>query len=477
MRICMIAEGCYPFVPGGVSSWLQGLIQSMPEHEFVIWAIGAQEKLRGHFAYTLPENVVQVVDLYLDSVTHETLRKSPRRYRLTKPQQLAVHEMLSSQSPDWAEIFELFKNDRLKGVEFLLDRDFFAILQEICTERYPFVGFTDLFWTIRSMFLPLLYLLGNTPPEADLYHSVSAGYAGVLGSMAAQRYHKPYVLTEHGIYTREREEEILRTDWVPPHFKDLWINMFYMFTRCAYRYADQVTSLFVRAGHIQQEIGCDSRKCKVIPNGVHVERFEGIPLKEPDGKIDIGAIVRIVPIKDIKTMLYAFSRVYAEFHAAHLHIMGPTNEDEEYYEECLQLQKDLELEACVTFTGRVNVQEYLQRIDFTLLTSISEGQPLAVLEAMAAGRPAVTTNVGCCRELLDGVDDGFGSAGLCVPVMHQGELAEAMLTLCQNQALRREMGENGQRRVQALYANDQMVTNYQNAYREAGEIAARKWQA
>ena len=37
----------------------------------------------------------------------------------------------------------------------------------------------------------------------------------------------------HGIYTREREEEILRTNWVPPHFKDLWINRFYMFTRCA----------------------------------------------------------------------------------------------------------------------------------------------------------------------------------------------------------------------------------------------------
>ncbi len=476
MRICMIAEGCYPFVPGGVSSWLQGLIQSMPQHEFVVWAIGAQEKQRGQFAYTLPKNVVKVADVYLDAVIHEPLNNTPRRYRLTGAQREAVREMLSCGHPDWGEIFSLFKSDRLKGVEFLVNRDFFRILEELCQEYYPYVGFTDLFWTIRSMFLPLLYLLGNRPPKADLYHSVSAGYAGVLGSMAVRQYGKPYVLTEHGIYTREREEEILRTNWVPPHFKDLWINMFYMFTRCAYDHADQVTCLFQRAGHIQQEIGCDGNKCVVIRNGVHIERFSGIPLKEPDGIIDIGAIVRIVPIKDIKTMLYAFSRVRAEYPNVRLHIMGPTEEDEEYYLECLQLKQDLELDNAI-FTGRVNVQEYLEHIDFTVLTSISEGQPLAVLEAMAAGRPAVTTNVGCCRELLEGDDDGFGRAGFCVPVMHQGELAEAMLTMCQDTALRRQMGETGRKRVNALYRHEQMIDYYLDTYRAAAKAAARKWQA
>ena len=214
----------------------------------------------------------------------------------------------------------------------------------------------------------------------------------------------------------------------------------------------------------------------MIRNGVHAERFENIPFKEPDGIIDIGAVVRIVPIKDIKTMLYAFSRVRAEFPDVRLHIMGPTDEDEEYYDECLQLKEDLELDN-VTFTGRVNVQEYLQRIDFTLLTSISEGQPLAVLEAMAAGRPAVTTNVGCCRELLEGVDDGFGSAGYCVPVMHQGELAEAMIALCRDGDMRRRMGENGKKRVQALYRHEQMIDHYLDAYKNATDIAQGRWQA
>lgn len=65
------------------------------------------------------------------------------------------------------------------------------------------------------------------------------------------------------------------------------------------------------------------------------------------------------------------------------------------------------------FTGRVNVVEYMEKLDFTILTSISEGQPLSVLESLAARRPCVTTEVGCCRELLEGAPgDDFGVAGL-----------------------------------------------------------------
>ncbi len=476
MRICMICEGCYPFVAGGVSSWLHELIQSMPKHEFIIWAIGAQEKQRNHFAYELPSNVISLQDEYLDAVLHEPLKPRRRSYRLNPQQREAIRNLLSCNTPDWKIIFDLFREDRLKSVEFLLNQDFLTILKEVCGKDYPYVGFTDYFWTIRSMFLPLLYLMGGKLPEADLYHSVSAGYAGVLGAMASSHYKKPYVLTEHGIYTREREEEILRTDWVPPHFKDLWINMFYMFTRCAYNAADRVTCLFQRASLIQKEIGCAPQKCTVIRNGVHVERFENIPDKVPDGIFDIGAVVRIVPIKDIKTLLYAFSLVCAEKENVRLHIIGPCDEDEEYYAECLQLMRDLELDN-VLFTGRVDVKAYLERLDFTVLTSISEGQPLAVLEAMASGRPAVTTDVGCCRELLEGPEDDCGKAGICVPVMHQSALAEAMLTLCENAGMRKQMGLAGKQRAAGFYRHEQMLKQYLTIYDEASHQCARRWNA
>ncbi|MEG1471659.1 MAG: GT4 family glycosyltransferase PelF [Clostridia bacterium] len=463
MRICMIAEGCYPFVPGGVSSWLQELILNMPEHEFVVWAIGAQEKMRGHYCYPIPSNVVQVQDVYLDTVLSEGLQSRKSGYHLSKNEWQEVRKLLSCKNPDWGVIYNCFVKNDVQPAAFLLDRAFLDIIKSLCAEEFPYISFSDYFWTLRSMFLPLLYLLSSPIPEADLYHSVSAGYAGVLGAMAALKYNRPYVLTEHGIYTREREEEILRSNWVKPHFKDLWINMFYMFTRCAYQSADCVTSLFHRASLIQQEIGCAAEKCSVISNGVHVERFAKVPKKTPNGLVDIGAIVRVVPIKDIKTMLYAFALVEEQKPNVRLHIMGNTAEDEEYYQECVELTNELRLQN-VLFLGRVNVAEYLQNVDFTLLTSISEGQPLAVLEAMAAGRPSITTDVGSCRELLEGVSDDFGLAGLCVPVMHQSALAEAILKLCNDPKLLESMRENGLKRVNTLYTHQKMMEAYRNTY-------------
>ncbi len=69
-----------------VSSWLQQLIQSMPQHEFVIWAIGAQEKQQNHMANQLPQNVVSFQDVYLDSVLKEKIAENPRRTHLSAAQ-------------------------------------------------------------------------------------------------------------------------------------------------------------------------------------------------------------------------------------------------------------------------------------------------------------------------------------------------------------------------------------------------------
>ena len=66
MRICLVLEGCYPYVHGGVSTWMHGYIQAMPEHEFVLWVIGAHAADRGKFVYELPGNVVEVHEVFLD---------------------------------------------------------------------------------------------------------------------------------------------------------------------------------------------------------------------------------------------------------------------------------------------------------------------------------------------------------------------------------------------------------------------------
>lgn len=99
-------------------------------------------------------------------------------------------------------------------------------------------------------------------------------------------------------------------------------------------------------------------------------------------------------------MIYAFFELHERLPKVRLHIMGGVD-DEEYGAECHALVDTLGVRDLI-FTGRVNVVEYMEKLDFTILTSISEGQPLSVLESLAARRPCVTTEVGCCRELLEG---------------------------------------------------------------------------
>lgn len=224
--------------------------------------------------------------------------------------------------------------------------------------------------------------------------------------------------------------------------------------------------------HAQIQMGCDKGKCRVVENGINYERLSPIPLKKEDGWVDIGAIVRLAPIKDIKTMIYAFYEFCTTREHVRLHIMGGVD-DEEYAQECYALVDQLHLEN-VIFTGRVDIISYMEKLDFTILTSISEGQPLSVLESFAARRPCVTTDVGCCRELLNGnEEDRYGKAGYCVPPMYREGLAQAMDRMCASRARRLRMGENAQKRVKAYYRKEEMIEKYRKMYQEVEEADGR----
>ncbi|WP_166242810.1 GT4 family glycosyltransferase PelF [Paenibacillus turpanensis] len=473
MRICIVAEGSYPYITGGVSSWIHTLITQMPEHEFVIFAIGAQEKQRGKFKYTLPSNVVEVKETFLDAYLQEN--GSPGiRFRLSEEQQNAFRSLLGGKSNvHWDKIFQLLRSDKFRtAADFLMSKDYFDILTDLTETNYSHVPFTEMFWTVRSMILPLLMIIRTEIPQADLYHSVSTGYAGVIAAHAKYLYNKPFLLTEHGIYSREREEEIIKAEWVKGYYKDLWIEYFYRLSECAYDYADQVITLFNRNKEIEIELGCPPEKIDIIPNGVSVDDYREIseaPAKSEDAKLQIGAIVRVVPIKDIKTMIQSFALVKHEVPEAELYIMGPTGEDEEYYQECTQLVETLQVRD-VIFTGEVKIKEYLARMDMILLSSVSEGMPLAVLEAMACAKPCITTDVGSCRELLYGNDDGIGPAGMTVPVMHYDQMAAAIVSLAKNRRQREDMGRNALQRARQWYTREKFIESYRSLYASYQEV-------
>lgn len=112
----------------------------------------------------------------------------------------------------------------------------------------------------------------------------------------------------------------------------------------------------------------------------------------------------------------------------------------------------------------------------TILTSISEGQPLTILEGYAAHKPAIATDVGNCKGLIFGEDDDFGEAGILTHVMNAEEIAAAMVYLASSASIREEMGENGYRRVMAKYRIEQMKEAYNQIYSNFASMRDFEWQ-
>ena len=184
----------------------------------------------------------------------------------------------------------------------------------------------------------------------------------------------------------------------------------------------------------------------------------------------LGAILRVVPIKDVKTMLLAFDLVKRAVPEARLKLMGNREEDPVYFQECSELLEELGT-GDVEFLGQVNIKDHLPEIDLLLLSSISEGQPLAILEGLAAEIPFVATNVGDCKALLEGEreEDHFGPAGLVVPVMNSEAMARAVLRLVRVPELMKRMGQAGRKRVETYYRRDGMLEAFRNIYKQLEE--------
>lgn len=481
MKICLIVEGCYPYVVGGVSAWVQMLIRQMPEHQFVIVSIGAEHTQRGQFRYELPPNVTELREYFLDEPLESPAQQVPPR-PLTAAQRQALVDLVRGASPDWPRLFELFGAPSARTArEFLMSEDFLALAETLARDTARNTPFKDLFWTLRSMLLPALELLRCPVPEADVYHTVATGYAGLLGAKFSYFAQKPYIVTEHGIYTREREEEILKADWVPGYFKPTWIGYFRALSQAAYRQAGTIVSLFQGARELQLGLGAPEEKCRVIPNGIDIGRFAAVPPLDPaPHPLHLGAVLRIVPIKDVKTMIYSFYRVKARRPDATLDLIGPYDEDPAYYEECRDLIGRLGCRG-IRFVGRAEVTDWLPKLDLVLLTSISEGQPFVLLEAMAAHRPVVATNVGACREIIEGAHDGLGPAGRVVPVMSPEAIADGILAISESPAQLRALAENGYRRVVRFYQDKDFLAAYRALYRQTvqntNREVSRPWQA
>lgn len=148
--------------------------------------------LPGKFVYDLPENLIEVHELYLEDEDWCDNRKK-KSLKLNEKEYNAIRSLVLNQKIDWETLFEFFRRPNLSLNELLMGPDFFRIVMDCYNLKYNQVVFSDFLWTMRSIYLPLFHTLLMDVPKADLYHCVATGYAGVLGSMAHYFHRKPSV--------------------------------------------------------------------------------------------------------------------------------------------------------------------------------------------------------------------------------------------------------------------------------------------
>jgi len=124
----------------------------------------------------------------------------------------------------------------------------------------------------------------------------------------------------------------------------------------------------------------------------------------------------------------------------------------------------------VKFLGFQKLPDLLPRIGLVVLSSISEALPLVLLEGYAAGVPAVSTDVGSCRQLIYGLDEedkALGASGRVVGIADPQGLAEAAIELLSDQDKWNAAAKAGMARVEKYYAQDRMFASYREVYESA----------
>jgi glycosyltransferase involved in cell wall biosynthesis len=451
LNVALISEGSYPTGKGGVSEWCHSLITGMKDVKFNVISMSSNNIIR----YKLPVNIREVVIEHLHSPNFKS--GIDERYASDLIKQLTP--ALSGDPLDCKEILRLSKRSECRADELIGSDMNWKTSVAYYRENFDGKAFAPfyVFWT------SLFYLLYKTlevvdkVPRSHIYHTLNAGYAGVLGCLSKLKMGGSLIVTEHGLYLKERRFELENSE-VPSWLQGMYDRFFESLVRTSYKYSNVVTSVCRNHTRFQREVEPNLDNIRVIYNGIDPDKFYPPDPSNSEDRdcFNIGTITRITPIKDVLTLIRSAEDVL-EKHDARFYIVGGV-EDDEYYEECQELVEKMDLMDCVKFTGYQDSLEWYPKFDVFALPSLSEGLPLTILEALSFGVPCVATKVGGVPEIL--------REKFLVQRWDPKGLAEKINWLLENPDERRRIGVEGRKLVEKSFSLDRMIGQYRKLYGE-----------
>ncbi|MGE3286619.1 MAG: GT4 family glycosyltransferase PelF [Pseudonocardia sp.] len=468
MRVTLVTEGTYPIHPGGVSDWCDQLIRGLPEITFDVVALTGSG--REPITYEPPPNRERVARIGLWAEPPRS--RSRRRAHRADPEFLAAYAHLleatlrgGPRAAEWVE--SALRRLRAYAADTPLTaalRSQVAVdlLVDVTSRTFDLrasptladaLAVTDL---VEHLLRPLQF----PAPRTDLVHATANGSATLVGLLARWEHDTPVILSEHGVYLRERLLA-LRASGCGRVQRAVLGRFYARLSELGYRGCAAVLPVSRFNARWALRGGAAAARVQVVHNGVDPAalRPAGFEPRTPTlvyaGRID--------PLKDLHLLLRAFALVRERVPGAVLRLFGgvPVG-NEGYADSCHALVRTLGLGDAVTFEGPARRMSWAYALGHAVvLSSRSEGLPLTVIEAATCRRAVVGTDVG-------GMAEAVGDGGLVVPANDVHALADACVRVLTDDALRHRLADAGHRRALAQFTLDRFLADIRAVYAARG---------
>ncbi|MFD4629574.1 DUF3492 domain-containing protein [Streptomyces sp. NPDC058284] len=514
MRVGLLTEGGYPYVNGEARLWCDRLVRGLGQHEFDVYALSRSERQEARGWVELPPRIGRVRTAPLWTTDDEALRAAgPRGGRGRRARRRFAEcfgELADVVCRDGSDGVDRAARD---GRDEVADRFSNALygLAELARDEGGLVGalrsesavraleracrapgapraaraarVCDLLTTVDLMEralrpLSLDWYGADGLGAVDLCHATSGGPAALPGLLAGHFAGVPLLVTEYGVQLRAHYLAAGDMDLSAPA-RTLLASFHGLLAAEVYRGAALITPGNTHARRWQERCGADRAKLRTVYPGMEADRFTEIGERgydafttDPDTLLWVG---RVEPAKDLISLLHAFAAIRGEVPGARLRIVGAPAEGPaalEYLAHCRALAAQLfpdEAEGAhavgtnpVSFEeiGGPDVPELADAYaggGIVVLSSVVEGFPISLVEAMFCGRATVSTDVGAVVEVI-------GGTGLVVPPRNPRALAQACVALLRDPGRRARLGAAARARALELFTVEQNIAAFRSIY-------------
>lgn len=486
ISVLLTTEGTYPFQKGGVSTWCDVLINKLSEIDFKVLSIVANPYLP--LRYKLASNVKQVVKVPLWGTD------DPIEYSWRFPFSSALKSKIGTTENvltlKFIPLFDRFlqavllekSDERELGQllvaihEYFLRYDYHQTMTSaIVWSSFQRLGLsqwqngnyldspptlTELSEAMRLLYRFLIPL--HLPiPQADINHSSAAAFCGLPCVIAKLQRGTPYLLTEHGINIREQYLNLNRS--VSSSFVRLFLyRLMGAIVKVNYHFADTIAPVCEYNARWERWWGVPPEKIKVIYNGADPEIFHPTPRVEKERPVVVN-VGLIFPLKGQLDLIEAAAIVRQKIPQVEFRFYGRAS-DEEYFAQCQKKVSEYRLEKNINFAGFTSEPwRAYSEADLVAMSSISEGFPFAVIEAMLSGATIVSTDVG-------GVREAIADTGLLVQANRPQQMAEAIIYLLElSPHDRSQYGQRALERSLKLFTQQTFLEEHRKTYRALKE--------